>query len=177
VHCEAIAMPPSRIRELYVVELSEIYESEQEILRQLPLMAARSTSDAIRDAFEVHYRATQRHIDRLGAIFGYLDERRRPATAPAIRGLVEEARARQASLDRGQWLDLALVNTGRRIEHYEIAAYGAALTYAHRLGDIEGAGLLIQTLREERRMDEDLETFTAAPHVPPNAQAPRITAA
>jgi len=166
-------MPLTRIRELYVVELSEIFASEQEILRQLPLMAARSGNDAIREAFESHYRATQQHIDRLTAIFDHLDERRRPATAPALRGLVEEARLRQTLLDRSDLLDLVLIDMGRRIEHYEMAAYSAAWAYAHRSGDPDGAVLLKRTLEEERRMDEDLEALTTNPHAP----APRITAA
>ncbi len=168
-----IAMPLTRIRELYVLELSEIYESEQEILRQLPLMAARSDNDAVREAFDTHYRATRHHVDRLIAIFDHLDERRRPTPAPAVRGLVEEVRLRETLLDRGHLLDLALVNTGRRIEHYEMAAYSAALACAHRIGDEEGGALLLRTLDEERRMDEALETLTIAPRAP----APRITAA
>jgi len=78
-------MPLTRIRELYVVELSDIFESEQEILRQLPLMAARSSSDSLRAAFEAHYRTTLCQVHRLQEIFDHLDERRRPTTAPAIR--------------------------------------------------------------------------------------------
>jgi len=166
-------MPLTRIRELYVVELSEIFATEQEILRQLPVMAARSGNDAVRGTFETHYRATQQHIDRLTAIFDQLDERRRPATAPALRGLIEEARLRQTLLERSDLLDLVLIDMGRRIEHYEMAAYSAALAYAHRTGDLDGSALLMLTLDEERRMDEDLQALTTSPHAP----APRISAA
>jgi len=166
-------MPLTRIRELYVVELSEIYESEQEILRQLPLMAARAGSDSLREAFEAHYRATHRHVDRLTEIFDRLEERRRHTPTPAIRGLVEEARVRQTFLDRGELLDLALVDAGRRMEHYEMAAYHAALTYARRLGDTTGLPLLLETLEDERQMDEQLELCLAAPLVP----SPRVSAA
>jgi len=166
-------MPLTRIRELYVVELSEIYESEQEILRQLPLMAACASSDGLREAFEAHYRATYRHVDRLPEIFDHLDERRRHTPAPAIHGLVEEARVRQSFLERGDLLDLALVDAGRRMEHYEMAAYHAALTYARRLSDTTGLALLLDTLDDERQMDEQLEVLLAAPVAP----ASRVTAA
>jgi Mn-containing catalase len=158
---------------LYVVELSEIYESEQEILRQLPLMAARAGSTPLREVFEGHYRATLRHVDRLMTIFERLDERRRPTLAPAIRGLVEEARLRQATVERGDLLDLALVDAGRRMERYEIAAYNAARTYAQRLGDGGGASLLTDTLDEERQMDERLELLFETLLMP----SPRVTAA
>lgn len=166
-------MPLTRIRELYVVELSEIYESEQEILRQLPLMAARAGNDTLREVFDAHYRATIRHADRLIEVLDHLDERRRQTPAPAIRGLVEEARLRQAFLERGDLLDLTLVDAGRRIEHYEMAAYHAALVYARRLGDTTGVALLLETLEDERQMDEQLEVLLGAPLMP----APRVTAA
>jgi ferritin-like metal-binding protein YciE len=159
-------MPLTRIRELYVVELSEIYESEREILRQLPLMAARSSSNTLREAFEAHYRTTLCQVDRLDEIFGHLDERRRPTSAPAIRGLVEETRLRQACLERGNLLDLELVNASRRIGHYEMAAYRGALAYATRLSDAISRELLLRALEEERQMDERLELFLVTPPVP-----------
>jgi len=168
-------MPLTRIRELYVVELSTLCESEKEILHQLPLMSASARNPQLRDLFDAHYRATQRQAERLTTIFVLLDERRRPASATGIRGLVEEARLRQSWIDRGDLLDLALIDTGRRISHYEIAAYSAALTYARRVGDSEGAALLLETLDEERRMEELLEPLTLPP-APPMATA-SITAA
>jgi ferritin-like metal-binding protein YciE len=155
-------MALTRIRELYVVELSEIYESEEEILRQLPLMAASACDPALRQIFEDHYRETRGHLDRLAAIFEQLDERRRPTPAHGIRGLTEEARLRQTSLEQGELLDLALVDGGRRIEHYEMAAYSAAIGYARRLGHLEAAALLTQTLEEERRADGQLEMLPAS---------------
>ena len=155
-------MALTRLRELYVVELSGIFESEEEILRQLPLMAARASSSGLRQAFEDHYRETRGHRDRLAIIFEQLDERRRPAPAHAIRGLTDEARLRQGSLEPGELLDLALVDGGRRIEHYEIAAYSAAVAYANRLDHQEGAALLQQSLDEERRADSRLEMLPAS---------------
>ena len=159
-------MPLTRMRELFILELSDIYEAEREILRQLPLMAARSSSDPLREAFEAHYRTTLCHVDRLDEVFGHLDERRRPTTGPAIRGLFEETRLKQVCLERGYLLDLELANGSRRIAHYEIAAYRGAVGYATRLSDEVSGELLSRTLDEERRMDERLERILVAPPVP-----------
>ena len=167
-------MALTRIRELYVVELSALGESEKEILHQLPLMSASACNPSLRNLFDTHYRVIQRQAERLETIFDFLDERRRPAPAAGIRGLVEEARLRHSYLERGDLLDLALIDTGRRIAHYEIAAYSAALAYARRVGDTEGAALLLQTLDEERQMDERLEPLTA---IPTRIATPSITAA
>ena len=155
-------MPLTRLRELYVVELSEICESEDEILRQLPLMAARAGDPTLRRIFEDHYRETRTHLDRLATIFEQLDERRRPTPAHAVRGLVDEARLRQTSLEPGELLDLALIDSGRRIEHYEMAAYTALVGYARRLGHHEASALLLQTLDEERRADSQLEMLPSS---------------
>ena len=155
-------MALTRILELYIADLSEIYESEEEILRQLPLMAARACDTSLRQIFEDHYRETRTHIDRLETIFGQLDERRRPTSAPAIRGLTEEARLRQVFLERGELLDLALIDAGRRIEHYEMAAYSALIGYARRLGHEDAMALLRETLEEERRADSQLEALPSS---------------
>ena len=156
------AMALTRIRELYVAELSEIHAAEEEILRQLPLMAARACDPGLRQVFEDHYRDTRSHLDRLSLIFHQLEERRRPTAAPGIRGLAEEARLRQSQLERGELLDLALIDGGRRIEHYEIAAYTATIGYARRLGHLDSVALLQETLDEERRADTRLEVLPAS---------------
>jgi ferritin-like metal-binding protein YciE len=155
-------MALTRLRELYVMELSGIFESEEEQLRQLPLMAASAGHPGLRQVFEDHYRETRDHLGRLAVIFEQLDERRRPIPAHAIRGLTEEARLRQGSLEPGELFDLALVDCGRRIEHYEIAAYSAAVAYAVRLGHEEAAALLQRTLDEERRADSRLDLVPAS---------------
>jgi ferritin-like metal-binding protein YciE len=42
------------------------------------------------------------------------------------------------------------------MEHYEIAGYGCARTYAEILGDRKGANFLDQTLEEEAATDKKL---------------------
>jgi ferritin-like metal-binding protein YciE len=155
-------MPFTRIRELYVADLSDLCEAEDRILRQLPLMAAAACDPTLRQLFDDHYRDTQRHVQRLATIFERLDERRRPSSAPAVAGLVEEARQRQAFLEPGELLDLALIDAGRRIEHYEIAAYTAAIAYARRIGHLDAVSLLAETLEEERRADTRLDQLPAS---------------
>ena len=52
--------------------------------------------------------------------------------------------------------DAGLISTAQRVEHYEIAAYGCARTYAELIGDSEGASLLKATLTEEKATDAKL---------------------
>jgi ferritin-like metal-binding protein YciE len=49
-----------------------------------------------------------------------------------------------------------LIAAAQRVEHYEIAAYGSARTFAEQLGQPDIAHLLQQTLQEEYMADEKL---------------------
>ena len=52
--------------------------------------------------------------------------------------------------------DAAIIAAAQRVEHYEIAAYGTARTYATLLGFEEAASMLEQTLEEEKEADQTL---------------------
>ncbi|MGE0445759.1 MAG: DUF892 family protein [Vicinamibacterales bacterium] len=149
-------MPVVTLRDLYVDELTDLFDAEQQILQELPGMAARATSAELRQAFEDHYEQTQVHLERLELLFRQLNERPRLQPCEAVRGLVQQAHRRAAEAERGEALDAMLIAQAQRIEHYEIAAYGCARTYARTLGDAEAARLLQQTLDEESQADQRL---------------------
>jgi ferritin-like metal-binding protein YciE len=52
--------------------------------------------------------------------------------------------------------DAGLISAAQRVEHYEMAGYGCARTYADLLADKEGAQLLQTTLTEESDTDKKL---------------------
>jgi ferritin-like metal-binding protein YciE len=52
--------------------------------------------------------------------------------------------------------DAGIIGAAQKIEHYEIAAYGTLRTYAEILNETMDAGLLQQTLQEEKNADEVL---------------------
>ena len=149
-------MPIVTLRDLYVAELHDLADAEQQILQELPGMAARATSAELRKAFEDHYEQTQVHIERLELLLRQLDERPRLDTCDGVRGIIREAQRIAADAERGDVLDAALIGGAQRIEHYEMAAYGCARSYAQTLGDAEASRVLQQTLDEERRADARL---------------------
>jgi ferritin-like metal-binding protein YciE len=55
--------------------------------------------------------------------------------------------------------DAGLIAAAQRVEHYEMAGYGTARTYAELLEDQEGAKLLSQTFEEEKQTDEKLSNL------------------
>ena len=52
--------------------------------------------------------------------------------------------------------DAGLISAAQRVEHYEMAGYGCARTYAELIGDKKGATLLATTFKEESETDKKL---------------------
>jgi ferritin-like metal-binding protein YciE len=71
-------------------------------------------------------------------------------------GIIEEGKAlMEGDFDEAA-MDACLIAAGQRAEHYEMAAYGTLLAWAKAMGHTEAAGLLQQTLDEEKAADEML---------------------
>lgn len=151
------------LRDLYLAELADLNDAEHQIARELPLMAARSHSMPLRELFDEHYRDTQRHIGRLEALFHDLEERPRTARCDGVRGIVEEARERHGTIERGEVLDAALVGAALRIHHYLMAAYKCARSYAARLSYDHASETLQQMLDEQRQADTRLARLAGSP--------------
>ena len=56
----------------------------------------------------------------------------------------------------GALQDAMLITAAQKVEHYEIATYGTARTYAQVVGERAVARLLEQTLKEEKDTDKKL---------------------
>jgi ferritin-like metal-binding protein YciE len=149
-------MPIVSLRDLYVAELQDLLDAEQNILAELPAMAASATSTTLRRAFDAHFEETRVHVERLELLLRKLDAEGHNRPCEAIRGLIAEGRRRVAETERGEVLDAALIASAQRIEHYEIAVYGCARTFAQTLGDDDARKLLQQTLDEEGAADHRL---------------------
>jgi len=149
-------MKIKNLEDLFRLELHDIYDAEQRLLKALPKMAAAATSPDLARAFEEHVIQTKGQADRLERIFQQLDEKTKRHTCDAMKGLVAEAEEIiEASGDESS-RDAGLIAAAQKVEHYEIASYGTLVTWAQQLGHHEVAGLLRETLNEEKTTDEKL---------------------
>lgn len=148
-------MKESALKELYIDELRDIYNAENQLTKALPKMAKASTSKELRAGFEEHLEQTKGHVGRLEQIFRELGEKPTGKKCKGMEGLVEEGKE-MIDEQEGATLDAGLISAAQRVEHYEIAAYGCVRTYAHLLGEDDAAQLLEQTLREEKETDQKL---------------------
>jgi ferritin-like metal-binding protein YciE len=58
--------------------------------------------------------------------------------------------------------DAGIVTAAQRVEHYEMAAYGSVRDFAQIMGETQQAGLLQQTLDEEKHANEVLTSISNA---------------
>jgi ferritin-like metal-binding protein YciE len=144
------------LRDLYVAELHDLMNSEKQLLAELPGMAARATSARLQHALDEHHAETKVHIERVRLLIAQVNEPARVTPGGAMAALIEDARRRLRESERGDILDAALIACAQRIEHYEMASYGTARSYAESLGDYDAVRILQQTLDEEGHTDHTL---------------------
>jgi ferritin-like metal-binding protein YciE len=142
------------LRKLYVEELRDLYNAENQLIKALPKMAKGASSEELKDAFEKHLEQTKGHVERLEEIFQEMDESPKGKTCHGMKGLVEEGSEILEKDGEQSVLDAGIIVAAQKVEHYEIASYGSVRTFAEMLGDDKAAKLLQQTLDEESEANE-----------------------
>ena len=142
--------------ELCLEGLKDMYDSEHQIIAALPKMAEVATSGELKKAFNLHLEQTKVHITRLEKVFKLLGETPERKACVATKGLVAEGNEHIKEIAKGPLLDAALIEGAQKVEHYEIASYGTARTYATQTDKTEVAALLEETLKEEEATDKAL---------------------
>lgn len=148
-------MNEKSLKELYIDELKDLYNAENQLVKALPKMAKAATSEELRSGFEEHLEQTRGHVQRLEQIFEALDESPKGKKCAGMEGLVKEGSEMMDEFEDAL-LDAALISAAQRVEHYEIAAYGTVVAFAELLGESEAQSLLEETLQEEKETDEKL---------------------
>ena len=164
-------MPSEGLRELYVDELKDLYNAENQLIKALPKMAKAAASEELREGSEEHLEQTKEQARRLERIFEMLDENPRGKKCVGMEGLVKEGSEIMKEDFEDEVMDAALIGAAQRVEHYEIAAYGTVRTFAEVLGEDEHVSLLEETLQEEKETDEKLTQLASQVNEQAKAQA------
>lgn len=144
------------LRDLLIDELRDLHNAENQLIKALPKMAKAASHDELREGFETHLEETREHVDRLDRCFKILGEKARGKKCHAMEGLVEEGKEAIEEDAPDAIRDAKLIGAAQRVEHYEIAAYGTARSFAQTLGETQVADLLQETLDEEGETDKKL---------------------
>jgi ferritin-like metal-binding protein YciE len=144
------------LEDLFCDQLRDIYDAEQRLTRALPRMAEAAHNPELKRAFEAHHRQTEDQVKRIEEVFAMLGKKAEAKTCEAMKGLIEEGQEMVNAKGDPDVRDAALIAAAQRVEHYEIAAYGSARTFARRIGNDRAADTLQQTLDEEAATDKKL---------------------
>ena len=149
-------MEMSNLQDLLVENLKDLYSAETQLLKALPKVAKKVENEQLREALTMHVKETEEQARRLERVLSQMGEKPTGKKCKGMEGLIEENKELLEEDADPDVLDAGLIVGSQKIEHYEIAGYGSAVTFAKLLGDEESARLLAQTLDEEERTDKKL---------------------
>lgn len=144
------------LKDLYFHELKDLYSAEKQLIRALPKMAKAATNEELAAGFKEHLEQTKEHAARLEKVLSSHDQTTRGPKCKGMEGLIKEGEEIIEEEADDEVRDAGLISAAQRVEHYEIAGYGCARTYAELLGDKSGAKILQTTLDEEADTDKKL---------------------
>ena len=147
-------MKLNTLKTLYINELRDLYNAEQQLVKALPKMAKAASSEELQDAFEKHLEQTKTHVERLEEVFEELGEKPKGKTCKAMKGLIDEGSEILHETGDDSVIDAGIIVAAQKVEHYEMAGYGSVRTFAQLLGKDRSADLLQTTLDEESEANE-----------------------
>lgn len=137
----------------------DLYNAENQLIKALPKMAKAASCEELSEAFTGHLKETRQHVERLEKVCQHLGIQAKGKTCHAMKGLIEEGAEAIEASGNDSACDAALINAAQKVEHYEIASYGTARTFAQVLGEEKVVALLQQTLEEEGAADKKLTSI------------------
>jgi ferritin-like metal-binding protein YciE len=147
----------SRLEEFFHNELKDIYWAENHLVKKLPKMAKAASGEELKDAFTEHLAVTKVHVSRLDKVFELLGYKAESKKCEAMDGITKEGESIIEDTEDGTATrDAGLIMAGQKVEHYEIATYGALARVAKTLGHAEVVKILESTLAEEKMADASL---------------------
>ncbi|QDV23002.1 YciE/YciF ferroxidase family protein [Aureliella helgolandensis] len=147
------------LEKLYVHELKDLFSAEHQFLAALPELKARATDEDLSKVLMGQMQETRVRIGRIESVFSSLDFEPGGHRCTAMEGLIEEGGQLLSSDIEPRVMDAALVASLQRIEHYGMAGYGTARSFAEKLGRKKDADVLQVALNELGESNRHLTTL------------------
>ena len=156
----------AELQKMIIDQLKDAFSAEKQVIQAMRRAMRKVAEPQLKQGLEAHIAQTEEQRDRVEQALDKLGARPGRKVCEAMRGLVEEAQHEMEEYEKGPVLDLVIVASQQRMEHYEIAAYGTMVELAKAMGQTEIADLLAQTLAEEKAQDEQLTEVTRSAILP-----------
>lgn len=149
-------MQITSFRDMYLAELQELLDVEEQLMAVLPRMAEVASQPALKRALLQHEHETHAQKQRLQSILEKHGAKPDAHEDQAMQALVHETKKMMQMLKGNELRDAGLIASVQKLEHYEIAAYGTACALAGQLDLRDDQRTLHASLDEERAVDAAL---------------------
>jgi ferritin-like metal-binding protein YciE len=147
--------------ELFVHELQDLLDAEQQLVEALGEQADESSRPELQKAFQSHQEQTQNQVERLHQVFESIGEEPEETECKGIRGLIEEHDHFKEEQDPAEdIMDIFNVGAAEKVESYEICAYESVVRLAQEMGHTKAVKLLNQNLKEEQQTLKKMQAFS-----------------
>ncbi len=157
------------LRKLYVNQIQHAHSAETQIVETLPKMIAAATDTGLKRALQEHLQQTREHVSRIEQILLQTTNSLESKKSKPVAAMIDEGEEMLSDASNDSVRDAAIVTAAQRIEHYEIAVYGALRDFANVIGENNHADLLEKTLEEEKHAEATLTSISGSA----NARADR----
>jgi len=147
-------------KDLFMHEMSDMYDAEQRIFQMLPLLAQECSNTQVKSALQLHEQETRQHVLNLEQCFQFLDAQPDRSACYVVAGLKQEHDAFLKEKPTGDVLEMFDLGAASKTEAYEIASYKGLIKKAHMMGQTQCVQLLQQNLSQEEAMAQRVENIS-----------------
>jgi ferritin-like metal-binding protein YciE len=139
--------------DLLLEQIRDLYDGEIQQLKVFPSFIRLATAPELEEVLSSHERDTKHQLQRLEEVCSLLDEKCSGESCEGIKGLIREAQKLTSRCKAEEVVDAGLIMSIQHINHYEMAGYGTAISYAKALDLHDVAAILLDSLKEEKSAD------------------------
>ncbi|HSH82174.1 MAG TPA: DUF892 family protein [Herpetosiphonaceae bacterium] len=151
-------MPIKTLNEKFVHELGDIYDAEHRFRESMQKMAKEASTSELKQMLEKHIGETDDQIKNLEEVFKLMGEKAERVKCDGAAGLVSEAeKGLKEAKGAPDIVDLLILASTSKAEHYEISSYHGLIVGAEQMGQKEVAELFKANLEQEEKTSKLVE--------------------
>ena len=150
------------LKDLFLAEVTGMYDSERQIVKALPKLAQAATCANLKAALQAHLTETEGHVTKLEQVLQAFEQKPQTKTCQVTTDLLAHGDRIVTDYKGSTAMDAGLISAAQKVEHLEIAAYGALHAWAIQLGNPKAASLIEAILGEEKAANETLTKLALA---------------
>ena len=144
------------LKDLFAHEIQDIYSAEKQLKAAFPEFISATEDTELTNLLEKYQDQTNNQFDKIRKIADDLDINPGNSKCEAMEGLIKEAKGLLKHDMTENVKDAGIVARVQRIMHYEISAYGTAVTYAKELNMNDVSSKLQEILDDKYTVDKKL---------------------